>query len=56
MRLYALVEAGDAEAIDVYLSEGGARRALEDCFRDEPQWRGLLNVAEIELSAEPSPN
>jgi hypothetical protein len=30
MRLYALVEAGDPEAIDVYLREEDAQRALED--------------------------
>jgi hypothetical protein len=29
MRLYALVEAGDPEAIDVYLCEQDAQRALE---------------------------
>ena len=40
MRLYALVEAGDPEAIDVYLCEQDAQRALEDCLRDEPQPAG----------------
>ncbi len=30
VRLYALVEAGDTEAIDVYLCEQDAKRALED--------------------------
>jgi hypothetical protein len=30
MRLYALVETGDPEAIDVYLREQDAQRALED--------------------------
>jgi hypothetical protein len=50
MRLYALVEARDPEAIDVYLCEQDAQRALEDCLRDEPQWRGLLRVEEVELS------
>jgi hypothetical protein len=44
MRLYALVEAGHRQAIDVYLSEQDAQRALEDCLRDEPQWTGLLEV------------
>lgn len=39
MRLHALVEAGDPEAIDVYLCEEDAKRALDDCLRDEPQWR-----------------
>jgi hypothetical protein len=50
MRLYALVEAGDPEAIDVYLFEQDARRALEDCLRDEPDWQGRLRVEEVELA------
>jgi hypothetical protein len=50
MRLYALVEAGDPEAIDVFLSKEDAQRALADCLRDEPDWRGLLRVEEVELS------
>jgi hypothetical protein len=52
VRLYALVEAGDPKAIDVYLREQDAERALEECLRDEAQWRGLLSVAEVELSAD----
>ncbi len=50
MRLYALVEARDPKAIDVYLCEQAAQRALEDCLRDEPQWRGQLRVEEIEFA------
>ena len=49
MRLYALGEAGDPKAIDVYLCEQDAQRALEECLRDEPDWRGLLRVEEVEL-------
>jgi hypothetical protein len=30
----------------------GAGRALEDCLRDEPQWRGRLEVKEVELDHE----
>jgi hypothetical protein len=57
MRLYALVEAGDPEAIDVYLCEQDAQRALEDCLRDEPDSRDLLRVEEIEFAgASQSPN
>jgi hypothetical protein len=56
MRLYGLVGAGDPEAIDVYLCELDARRALEDCLRDEPEWRGLLRVEPIELSDTQSAN
>ena len=51
MRLYALVEAGDTEAIDVFIRPEDAQRALEECLRDEPDWRGLLRVEEIEFSA-----
>ncbi len=56
MRLYALVEDGDREAIGLYLRQEDARRALEDCLRDEPQWRGLLWVEEIALSTGTYPN
>jgi hypothetical protein len=49
MRLYALVEEGDPEAIYVYLCEHDAQRALEDCLKDEPRWRGLPRVEELEL-------
>jgi len=58
MSLYALVEAGDPEAIDVYLCEEDAQRTLKDCLCDEPEWRGLLTVQQIELDplAAPSPN
>jgi hypothetical protein len=47
--VYALVEAGDPEAIDVYPSEQDAHRALEDYLRDEPEWRALLRIEELEL-------
>ena len=57
MRLFALVEAGDPEAIDIFLSSEDAQRALEDCLADEPEWRGVLRVQEIELpGAALSPN
>jgi hypothetical protein len=52
MRLYALTELHDPEAIELFITEEDARRALEDCLRDEPQWRGLLEVKEVELDHE----
>lgn len=54
MRLHALVEAGDPEAIDVYLYGQDAQRALEECLRDEPQWRGLLWVEEVDPPDRPT--
>lgn len=36
MRQYALVEAGDPEAIDIYLCEQDAQHAVEDCLRAVP--------------------
>lgn len=56
MRAWALVEDGDREAIDVFLSRQEAERALADCLRDEPGWQGLLHVEEIELEALASQN
>jgi hypothetical protein len=50
MRLYALTELHDPEAIELFITEEDARRTLEDCLRDEPDWRGLLRVEEIEFS------
>jgi hypothetical protein len=51
------VETGDPKAIDVYLCAKEAQRALEDCLRHEPQWRGLLRVETIEFDQEhTSPN
>jgi uncharacterized Fe-S cluster-containing radical SAM superfamily protein len=52
MRLYALVETGHRQAIDVYLREEDAQRELGEILGDEPQWNGLLRVEEIELSAD----
>jgi hypothetical protein len=55
MRLYALTELHDPEAIELFITEGDARRALEDCLRDEPQWRGgRVEVTEVELDHEHS--
>ena len=56
MRPYALVEAGDPENNDLFLTDEEAERALEGCPRDEPEWRGLLYVEEVELDASLSTN
>jgi hypothetical protein len=47
--VWALVELGDPEAIDLFLHEKDAERALGECLRDEPDWAGTLFVAPIEL-------
>jgi hypothetical protein len=52
MRLYALVETGHRQAIDVYLREEDARRERGEILGDEPQWTGLLRVEQIELDHE----
>jgi hypothetical protein len=36
----------------LFITEEDARRALQDCLRDEPQWRGRLEVTEVELDHE----
>jgi hypothetical protein len=50
VRAYALVEIGGSEAIDLFLREEDAERALEDALRDEPSWAGLLRVEPVELN------
>jgi hypothetical protein len=52
MRPYALTELHDPEATERFISDEDAKRALEDCLRDEPKWRGLLEVKEVELDHE----
>jgi hypothetical protein len=47
VRAFALVELGDSEAIDLFLREEDAQRALADVLRDEPT--SLLRVELIEL-------
>jgi len=49
-RSAAFVEAGDPEAIDVYLCEQDAQRALDDCSEMSHKWRGLLRVEEVEFA------
>ncbi len=49
MCAYALVELGDSEAIDLFLREEDAERALGDAVRDEPSWVGQLSVEPVEL-------
>jgi hypothetical protein len=52
VRRYTLTELHDPEAIELFITEEEARRALEDCLRDEPEWRGRLEVTEVELDHE----
>ena len=52
MRLYALTELHDPQAIELFITAEDARRALEDCLREEPQWSGRLDVTEVELDHE----
>jgi hypothetical protein len=49
MRAWALVELGDAEAVDLFIQQQDAERALADCLRDEPAWIDSLRVEQIEL-------
>ena len=52
MHLYALTELHDPEAIELFITEKDAKRALEDCLRDEPEWSGRLEVTEVEFDRE----
>jgi hypothetical protein len=55
MRAWALVELGDSEAIDLFLQQQDAERALADCLRDKPEWIGTRRVEQVEFDErEPS--
>jgi hypothetical protein len=57
VRVYALVELGDSEAIDLFLREEEAEQALADALSDEPDWVGTIYVIPIELDElDASPN
>jgi hypothetical protein len=56
MRAWALVELGDHEAIDVFVREEDALKALEDACTDEPEWEGTLFVGRSSDLSEPSTN
>jgi hypothetical protein len=49
VRAFALVELGDSEAIDLFLQEEDARRALEEMLLDEPNWADQFYVQPVEL-------
>ena len=48
-RFWALLEAGDRETIELFLRREDAEQALADCLADQPEWRGLLRIKELEL-------
>ena len=57
VRAWALTELGDSEAIDLFLREEDAERALAECCRDEPDSVGTLSVEPVELDErDVSPN
>lgn len=56
MLAYALLEADDPQAIDLFLRREDAERALSECLTDEPSWREALRVEAVELRTELSAN
>lgn len=52
MRLYALAELHDPQAIELFITEEDARRALDECLQDQAESRGVLEVKEIALDHE----
>ena len=49
MRFFGLVDLSLAEAIELYVRREDAERTLAELLRDEPQWRSLFRIEEIEL-------
>ena len=49
MRFFALVDLSLVEAIELYVRREDAERTLAELLRDEPEWRSLFRIEEIEL-------
>ena len=49
MRLYALTELHDPKRLELFITKEGRAPCARGLLRDEPQWRGLLEVKEVEL-------
>jgi hypothetical protein len=55
MLVYALVDAGCRDAVDLYLRREDAERDLADALADVPLWCDRLEVVELDFGAT-SPN
>jgi hypothetical protein len=49
VRVFALVDLSLAEPIELFLWREDAERTLAEVVRDEPSWRFLFRIEEIEL-------
>lgn len=49
MRVYGLVEFRLAEAIELFLTREEADEALGVLLRDEPSWKDMFGIEEIDL-------
>jgi hypothetical protein len=49
MRFFGLVDLCLVEAIELYVQREDAERTLAELLRDEPDWRWLFQIEEIEL-------
>jgi hypothetical protein len=47
--VYALVSAESEEAIAVFVRLGNAERMLAEALADEPGWRDVLRIEELEF-------
>jgi hypothetical protein len=49
VRFFDLVDLSLLEAIDLYVRREDAERTLAELLRDEPDWRLLFRIEEVEL-------
>ena len=49
MRYFGLVDLSLVEAIELYVRREDAERTLAELLHDEPEWRSLFRIEEIEL-------
>jgi hypothetical protein len=49
MRVFGLVDLSLVEAIELYMRREDAERTLAELLQDEPEWRSLFRIEEIDL-------
>jgi hypothetical protein len=52
---YAVVSAETEKAVELFLCRADAERMLAEAIADEPEWRDVLSVEEVDLGGASDP-
>jgi hypothetical protein len=52
--VYAVVSAETEKAVELFVRRADAERMLAEALTDEPEWRDVLSVEEVEFETSPN--